>query len=302
MSARGGIRLRDHALRWGTRTYVMGIVNVTPDSFSGDGLLDPDEAATRALAQRAAGADILDIGAQSSRPGSTPIEPAIEATRLLPALAAVRRRDARTPISVDTSVAAIYRQAHAAGADILNVVGGVDDELLAVCVETVSPLVIMHTAPHARYDGDVVDIVLRVLARTAERAVHAGLPPSHVLLDPGIGFGKTPEHNLALLSRLDRLVALGFPTLIGTSRKSTIGVLTGRAVAEREFGTAATVALAVAAGIDVVRVHDVAAQGDVVRVADAITRGWRPPGWRVDGPNPPTMQPATRGGETDRRY
>jgi dihydropteroate synthase len=121
--------------------------------------------------------------------------------------------------------------------------------------------------------------VLAFLDDAAARCVRAGIPAEHVILDPGIGFGKLPEHSIALLGALDRVVALGFPTLVGTSRKSTIGKLTGRAVGAREFGTAATVALAVAAGIDMVRVHDVDEQGDVARVADAIVRGWRPAGW-----------------------
>ena len=137
----------------------------------------------------------------------------------------------------------------------------------------------MHNKPVALYERDVVDEVLSSLEDAATRCVRAGIPAEHVILDPGIGFGKLPEHNLAILRSLDRLVALGYPTLIGTSRKSTIGKLTGRGVGTREFGTAATVALAIAAGVDVVRVHDVDEQTDVVRVADAIVRGWRPAGW-----------------------
>ncbi len=137
----------------------------------------------------------------------------------------------------------------------------------------------MHNKAVAIYEGDVVDEVLSSLAASAERCVRAGIPAEHVILDPGIGFGKTPEHNISVLGALSRLVALGFPTLLGTSRKSTIGRLTGRDVDGRAFGTAATIALAAAAGIDIVRVHDVAEQTDVVRVTDAIVRGWRPSGW-----------------------
>ena len=124
--------------------------------------------------------------------------------------------------------------------------------------------------------------MLAYLEHQAERAVRAGFPPARVILDPGIGFGKTPEHNLALLAQLGRLTGLGFPTLVGTSRKSTIGKLTGRAVSERSYGTAATVALAIAAGIDIVRVHDVAAMRDVARVTDAVVRGWRPADWKAE--------------------
>lgn len=257
----------------------MGIVNVAPDSFSGDGRADTEGAVAYALAQRDAGADLLDVGAESTRPGYQPIGEATEAARLLPAVAAIRRAAPDVILSIDTFKPDIYRRAHAAGGDVLNSIWGASDSAIAVCVETGSPLVVMHNKAVAVYERDVVDEVLASLAASAERCVRAGMPAEHVILDPGIGFGKTAEHNLALLGALDRLVALGFPTLVGTSRKSTIGRLTGREVGERAFGTAATVALAAAAGVDIVRVHDVAAQGDVVRVADAIARGWRPDGW-----------------------
>jgi dihydropteroate synthase len=258
----------------------MGIVNVSPDSFSGDGAPDAASAARRALEQRDAGCDIIDIGAESTRPGHQPIDAETEIARLVPAIEALRAVDERAIVSIDTFKAGVFRRAHAAGGDLLNSIWGASDELIDACAATGSPIVAMHNKRVAIYEGDVVDEVLRTLATTAERCVRAGLPAEHVILDPGIGFGKTPEHNLSLLGALSRLVALGFPTLIGTSRKSTIGRLLGRDVDGRAFGTAATVALAAAAGIDIVRVHDVAEQGDVVRVTDAIVRGWRPAGWK----------------------
>ena len=276
---RGALRLRGRVLPWGARTYVMGIVNVAPDSFSGDGRVDPDAAVAHALAQRDAGSDLLDVGAESTRPGHDPIDAETECARLLPVIAALRKADPTAILSVDTFKPEVYRRAHAAGGDLLNSIWGAGDALLEVCAETGSPLVVMHNKAVAVYERDVVDEVLAMLAVSAARCVRAGIPAEHVILDPGIGFGKTPEHNLALLGALERLVGLGFPTLLGTSRKSTIGRLTGREVDAREFGTAATIALAAAAGIDIVRVHDVAAQRDVVRVADAIVRGWRPDGW-----------------------
>jgi dihydropteroate synthase len=276
---RGALRLRGRALPWGARTYVMGIVNLSPDSFSGDGRPDTGAAAQHALAQLAQGADIIDVGAESTRPGFQPIDAATERARLLPALAALRGAAPQAIVSVDTFKADVFRAAHAAGGDLLNSIWGAPDDLIAASVETGSPIVVMHNKAVAVYERDVVDEVRAFLDDAAQRCVRAGIPAEHVILDPGIGFGKLPEHNLALLGALDRLVALGFPTLIGTSRKSTIGKLTGRGVDERAFGTAATVALAVAAGIDIVRVHDVAEQRDVVRVADAIVRGWRPDGW-----------------------
>jgi dihydropteroate synthase len=276
---RGALSVRGRALAWGARTYVMGIVNVSPDSFSGDGDPHADAAAARALEQLADGADIIDVGAESTRPGHRPIDGATERARLLPALAAVRAAAPDAIVSVDTFKPDVFRDAHAAGGDLLNSIWGASDALIDACAQTGAPIVVMHNKAVAVYERDVVDEVLAFLADAAARCVRAGMPAEHVILDPGIGFGKLPEHNIAVLRALDRLVALGFPTLIGTSRKSTIGKLTGRGVQAREFGTAATIALAIAAGIDVVRVHDVPEQRDVVRVADAIVRGWRPDGW-----------------------
>lgn len=258
----------------------MGIVNVSPDSFSGDGTPGSAAAEQRALAHVAAGADLVDVGAESTRPGHQPIDATTELARLMPALAGIRARvPSATILSVDTFKPEVLRAARAAGADVLNSIWGLEPPLLGVAAELRVPVVVMHNKPVAVYQGDVVDEVLRFLDAAAARAVAAGIPPEHVILDPGIGFGKLPEHNLAVLSALDRLVALGFPTLVGTSRKSTIGKLTGRSVEARAFGTAATVALAAAAGVDVVRVHDVAEMRDVVRVSDAIVRGWRPTDW-----------------------
>jgi dihydropteroate synthase len=267
---RGGLRVRDRVLAWGARTYVMGIVNVSPDSFSGDGDVHAGAAAAKALQQLVDGADVIDVGAESTRPGHKPIDGKTERARLLPAVAAIRQVAPDAIISVDTFKADVFRDARAAGGDLLNSIWG---------ASTGAPIVVMHNKAVAMYVRDVVDEMLAFLESSALRCVRAGIPREHVVLDPGIGFGKLPEHNIAVLRSLDRLVGLGFPTLIGTSRKSTIGKLTGRRVEAREFGTAATIALAIAAGIDVVRVHDVPEQCDVVRVTDAIVRGWRPDGW-----------------------
>jgi len=276
---RGALRLRGRVLPWGARTYVMGIVNVSPDSFSGDGTLDVPTVLECIAAQRDAGSDLVDIGAESTRPGYQPIDAATEIGRLVPVVAAARAADAHTILSIDTFKADVFRASHAAGGDLLNSIWGASDALIDAALATGSPIVVMHNKAVAIYEGDVVDDVLRDLIAAADRCVRAGIPAEHVILDPGIGFGKTPEHNLAILGALPRLTALGFPTLVGTSRKSTIGRLTGRDVDRRAFGTAATVALAAAAGVDIVRVHDVAEQRDVVHVADAIARGWRPDGW-----------------------
>jgi len=274
------LTLRGRRFAWGERTYVMGIVNATPDSFSGDGLSDPEAAIERGLALLGAGADLLDIGAESTRPGHTPIDAVEECRRLEPVVAGLRARAPHAVLSIDTYKPVVFASAFAAGGDMLNSIWGLDDALLAVARESGVPVAIMHNKRVAVYERDVVDEVLATLEGQARLALAAGIPCERIVLDPGIGFGKTPEHNLAVLGALDRLVALGFPTLLGTSRKSTIGKLTGRAVSERTYGTAATVALAVAAKIDIVRVHDVAAMRDVVAVADAIERGWRPPDWK----------------------
>ena len=277
---RGALRVGDRVLPWGVRTYVMGIINATPDSFSGDGLTTPEGVAALARAHLGAGADILDVGGESTRPGHAPIDEATERARLLPALDAIRAVAPDAIISVDTFKAGLYAQAHAHGGNLLNSIWGARPDLVEVCVQTGSPIIVMHNKAVPVYErDDVVDEVLAFLDDAANRCVLAGIPAQHVIVDPGIGFGKLAEHNLALLAALDRLVALGFPTLLGTSRKRTIGKLTGRDVEAREFGTAATVALAAAAKVDIVRVHDVAEQRDVVHVADAIVRGWRPEGW-----------------------
>ncbi len=271
--------VRGRSFARGARTYVMGIVNATPDSFSGDGLPVASDAVAHACAVASAGADIVDIGAESTRPGHDPIDSAEELRRLLPVVRGLREALPDAVISIDTFKANVFAEALAAGGDILNSIWTPSDEMLALAAAAGAPVVIMHNKAVAMYEGDVVDEVLAYLAAQAERAVAAGIAPEAVILDPGIGFGKRPEHNLALLAALGRLPELGFSTLLGTSRKSTIGRLTGRGVDERAFGTAATVALAVAAKIDIVRVHDVAEMRDVVTVSDAIVRGYRPKGW-----------------------
>lgn len=259
----------------------MGIVNVTPDSFSGDGRMACSDAVAHALALLEAGADLIDIGAESTRPGHTPVPALEEIARLEPVVRGVRSAAPAAVVSVDTFKPEVFAVAHAAGADLLNSIWGLDAELLEAAAARGVPVVIMHNRREAIYARGVVDETLAYLAQQGARAVGAGIAPERVILDPGIGFGKTAEHNVALLGALDRLVALGFPTLVGTSRKSPLGKLTGKAVGERTYGTAATVALAVAAKIDIVRVHDVAEMRDVVTVADAIVRGRRPDSWSL---------------------
>ena len=273
------LRLRGTEFRWGSQTYIAAIVNATPDSFSGDGVEDAAGATARAAAQWRAGADILDIGGESTRPGHRPVDDSVEMARAVPVIAQFRQSFPDAPISIDTYKPSVARAAHAGGADIVNSVWGAPAELLEVAAELAMPIVAMHNQAGTQYDGSVVDAVLTYLDECASRAVARGVAPERIILDPGIGFGKTAEQNLAVLAALPRLVALGFPTMLGTSRKSTIGRLTGKEPTDRVYGTVATTALAIAAGIDLVRVHDVSATRDAIAVADAIVRGRRPAGW-----------------------
>lgn len=261
---------------WGARTYIMGIINATPDSFSGDGLQnapDPAEAAAnQARAMAEAGADLLDIGAESTRPGSQPVGAEEEMRRLLPVLRAVAA-SVDLPLSVDTSKAAVAEAALAHGAHCLNDVWGLqrDPAIAAAAARAGAPVIVMHNQIGTEYE-DLMGDILRFLRRSVARAVEAGIPEDRVIVDPGIGFGKTREQNLAVLRDLADLRCLGRPILLGTSRKSVIGLTLDRPVGERTYGTAATVALGVAAGADIVRVHDVREMAQVARMADAICR------------------------------
>ena len=269
--------------RWGERTFVMGIVNMTPDSFSGDGLLgdpavgtaDPVRAAVETgRAMVADGADILDVGAESTRPGHAPVDADVELARVVPVVVALRAALPGTPISIDTTKAVVAEAAIAAGADLVNDVWGVgpDDALARVAAARRVPLVVMHNRAEPRYD-DLMSEVVRDLRAAIERAVILGVDEGAIIVDPGFGFGKTPEQNLALVRDLDALRALGRPVLLGTSRKSTLGLVHDLPVEERLEATLATTALAIAGGAAIVRVHDVRANVRVARVADAIVRG-----------------------------
>ena len=267
-------------LVWGRRTYVMGIINLAPDSFSGDGLSGDVHAAVE-LARRmeADGADMLDVGAESTRPGSTPISASAEAELLLPALEAIRRA-VSIPVSVDTYKAPVARQAIAVGASLVNDVWGLlaDGNMARVIAEAGVPAILMHNQREAQYD-DLVPDVIAGLRRIATIARAAGIAERNVILDPGIGFGKTADHNLELLRRLPELRELGYPMLLGVSRKSTIGRVLGLPTDDRVEGTAAAVAVGIAGGADIVRVHDVEQMVRVARMTDAIVRDWRPEGW-----------------------
>ncbi len=264
---------------WGRRTFVMGILNATPDSFSGDGLLaDGDDPVQRAVAVARQmvddGADLLDIGGESTRPGHELVTAEEERRRVVPVVAAVRAALPDVPISVDTTKAEVAAAALDAGANLVNDVWGVgpDPALARLAADRGVPLVVMHNRAEPRYTDLMAEVVADLRA-ALERAEALGVAPSNLIVDPGFGFGKTPEQNLQLVRELAALRALGRPILLGTSRKSTLGRVLDLPVEERLEATLATTALGIAAGADIVRVHDVRANVRVARVSDAIVRG-----------------------------
>jgi dihydropteroate synthase len=271
------LEFRRERFDWG-RTYVMGVVNATPDSFSDGNLwLDAPAAVARAVELKAAGADLVDVGGESTRPGAMPVPVGEEIARVVPVIRALR--DVAV-VSIDTYKSDVAAAAIDAGAEIVNDVSGglLDPELLRVTARSNAYLILGHLrgsptdmTQHARYD-DVVQEVRDELGRCIEAAVEAGNSLTRLLIDPGLGFAKTAEHSLTLLARLRELHSLGLPIVVGTSRKSFLGRVTGRDVGARELATAAADAAAIINGAHIVRVHDVAAQRDAVLVADAIAR------------------------------
>jgi dihydropteroate synthase len=280
-------------LAWGTRTYVMGILNVTPDSFSGDGILVSGEPLQAALGMARrfveAGALLLDVGGESTRPGSQPVETAEERHRVIPVIKALAKEFPDSLISVDTYKASVAREALDAGAHIVNDVWGLraDPQLRDVVARAGCPVILMHNRSNPAsvevraqlgnaYIGaeyvDVIADVKRELMDSVKLARDAGISDDRIILDPGIGFGKKVEHNLALINRLDEIRSLGFPVLIGPSRKSFIGYTLDLPPEQRVEGTAATVAVGIVRGADIVRVHDVEPLMRVVKMTDALVR------------------------------
>jgi dihydropteroate synthase len=263
-------------MEWGKRTYVMGIINVTPDSFSGDGLeYDVETALEQALRFQGEGADIIDVGGESTRPGSTPVDADEEKRRVIPVIRLLASK-LDIPISVDTYKHTVAQEALSAGASMINDIWGLqhDPSLATLAAREGVPIVLMHNQLSTNYT-DLVPDVMASLRASLNRALEAGVPTENVLLDPGLGFGKRPEDNLEILRRLEEFTALGRPLLVGMSRKSTIGMVLDLPVEERLEGTAATVALVIAKGADMVRVHDVEAMTRIARMSDAIVRGWQ---------------------------
>jgi dihydropteroate synthase len=276
------MRIGPADFRWGERTYVMGIINATPDSFSGDGVLANDAAddpVARAVAQGRRmveeGADLLDVGGESTRPGHARVDVSEERRRVVPVVAALRSALPDTPISIDTTKAAVAAAALDAGADLLNDVWGVgaDDGMARLAAERGVPMIVMHNRAEPRY-ADLMAEVVADLRSALERARRLGNEGDRLIVDPGFGFGKTPEHNLTVLRELSMLRELGRPILLGTSRKSTLGRVLDLPVDQRLEATLATTAIGIAGGADIVRVHDVRENVRAARMSDAIVRGW----------------------------
>ncbi|MBI1856606.1 MAG: dihydropteroate synthase [Chloroflexi bacterium] len=294
------LKVSNHIFDWGSRTYVMGVLNVTPDSFSGDGLLTPSPLAPlpnleagNAIEQARrfvrAGAAVLDVGGESTRPGSAPVEVEEERRRVIPVIKALAKEFPDTLISIDTYKAVIAEEALNSGAHIVNDVWALraDFELRNVISKMKCPVILMHNRSNpasvevrtnlgsafigADY-ADLLEDVKRELMDSVRLARQAGIEDERIILDPGIGFGKKVEHNLELINRLDEIRALGFPVLLGPSRKSFIGYTLDLPADQRIEGTAAAVAVGIARGADIVRVHDVEYMARVAKMTDALTR------------------------------
>jgi dihydropteroate synthase len=285
--------LGNYRFEWGSRTYVMGILNITPDSFSGDGVLERQDHVQAALEQARAfliaGADILDVGGESTRPGSTPLPASEETARVIPVIEKLAAEFPGVVISIDTYKAEVAEQAFRAGARMLNDVWGLraDEELATVAARHEAAVILMHnrSAPgniqmkgqlgnayQAAEYGNLVEDVKRELMESVALARKAGIAEEYIILDPGIGFGKTREQNIELIKQIRDLRALGFPVLFGPSRKSFIGYTLELPPDQRMEGTAAAITIGIMSGADIVRVHDVPQMVRVAKMADAFIR------------------------------
>lgn len=275
------MKLTGRTLELGRRTLIMGILNVTPDSFSDGGrFADRERAVAQAFELISAGADILDVGGESTRPGSDPVPIEVELDRVVPVIRAVRERS-DVPVSIDTAKSRVALQSIEAGADIINDVSALrfDPEMARVAARTGVPVILMHMlgTPRTMQINPVYDSVIsEIIAFLEDRmrfAVQNGIERSQIMVDPGIGFGKTVAHNLDIIGNLDSFSCMDRPVLLGASRKRFIGSILGRPEADRELGTAIANAFGIAAGAHIVRVHDVAFHRDAVRMAEAVRNG-----------------------------
>lgn len=276
---KGALRLPRAELTFGKRTLVMGVVNVTPDSFSDGGLfLAAEDATAQGVRLCDEGADVIDVGGESTRPGSEPVDADAELARVMPVIEGVLAARPEAIISIDTSKAAVAQKALMAGAQIINDVTALraDDDMAALAAKSGAGLVLMHMQGRPRdmqkdpsYD-DVLAEVCGFLAERADLARRAGVPAESIMIDPGIGFGKNLEHNLTLIRGLGRLRSLGWPVLLGASRKAMIGTITGRPADERLWGTVGLHVAGAMLGADMVRVHDVAPMREALMMSDAV--------------------------------
>jgi dihydropteroate synthase len=282
----GSTRCGSSVFYWGKRTYVMGVINVSPDSFSGDGIADVEEAVARAERLSSEGADIIDIGGESTRPASTPISTDEELRRVVPVVEKLAQ-ETSVPLSVDTYKLEVARQALNAGANMINDIWGLRKEpgLAELAAQKNVPIALMSNQRDSPCH-DIMSALISDFKRAIKQASDAGVPWENIIIDPGIGFGKTQEQNLEILQRLEELKVLGRPILLGSSRKSFIGwvldltpeqksnkVAFVPPVDQRLEGTAATIAIGIARGADIVRVHDVKEMARVCKMSDAIVRG-----------------------------
>jgi dihydropteroate synthase len=279
MNSLGITKIGNREFKWGERTYVMGIINLSPDSFSGDGLSNIEDAVKQAKRFISEGADILDVGGESTRPGAQAITIEEEIKRVVPVISRLTR-EASIPVSIDTYKYEVALEAVNAGAAIINDQWGLryDARMAELAAARHVPVILMsnqRTKDTATY-SDVMAHVISFLRESLEIASRVGIATENTVVDPGIGFGKDGKQNLEVIRRLAELKTLGRPILIGTSRKSFIGRVLGDPPAARLEGTAATVALSIANGADIVRVHDVAQMVRVCRMSDAIIRGYHP--------------------------
>ncbi len=282
----GSTRCGGSVFHWGQRTYIMGVVNVSPDSFSGDGIADAEEAVARAKQLASEGAAIIDIGGESTRPSSSPVSADEELRRVIPVVERLAK-EVSVPLSVDTYKLEVARQALNVGAGIINDIWGLQKEpaLAELAAQKGVPIVLMSNQRNSPCQ-DIIPAVISDLKRAIKQALRAGMPWESIIIDPGIGFGKTQQQNLEILQRLDELKMLGRPIVLGSSRKSFIGWVLDLTPEQRTNdvafvppgdqrleGTAATVAIGIAKGADIVRVHDVREMARVVKMSDAIVRG-----------------------------
>ena len=270
----GITRCADKEFNWGERTYIMGVINITPDSFSGDGLgLDVEAAVDQGKRFATEGADILDIGGESTRPGAESITEDEELRRVIPVIERLAS-EVSLPLSIDTYKRGVARRALAAGARMLNDIWGLkyDPRLAELAAEWEVPIVLMSNQRDATHQ-DILPEVISSLRKSLALATERGVPWENIIVDPGVGFGKKLEENLEIVRRLDELRCLNRPILVGTSRKSMIGLVLDLPTDQRLEGSAATVAISIAKGADIVRVHDVAQMARVCQISDAIIRG-----------------------------